>query len=180
MVVVMVDNRGDGDGSGDNSDHSDDGDGGGGSGSGNGMIMVVVAAGVEEEDDGKTHFSCTHKARRWMYIVWEKALIVKLLGRTTGVTFMKKKIESFWARKGRVNIIDIGNEFYVEQFSNGVDMDFALNEGPWVLGNYLSLRKWVQAFRPNAEGISKIASWIRLPDIPLEFYDEAFFRRVGN
>ncbi|XP_061364985.1 uncharacterized protein LOC133308383 [Gastrolobium bilobum] len=103
------------------------------------------------EEDGKTHFGCTNRGRRHLHRVWEKALIVKLLGRSTGVSFMKKKIEELWGRKGKVNVTDIGNEFYVEP-----------------------------GFRPNAEGISKIAAWIRLPNIPLEFYDEVFFRRVGN
>ncbi|XP_061376478.1 uncharacterized protein LOC133318494 [Gastrolobium bilobum] len=133
------------------------------------------------EEDGKTHFCCTKRGRRRLHRVWEKALIVKLLGRSTGVSFMKKKIEELWGRKGKVNVTDIGNEFYVVQFSDDEDMKFSLSGGPWVvLGHYLSLRKWEPGFRPNAEGISKIAAWIRLPNIPLEFYDEVFFRRVGN
>ncbi|XP_061348808.1 uncharacterized protein LOC133294178 [Gastrolobium bilobum] len=88
-----------------------------------------------------------------MHKVWEKTLIVKLLGRTTGVAFMKKKLETLWAIKGKINITDIGNDYYVVQFSEGDDLNFALNGGPWVvLGNYLALRKWQPAFRPHAEG----------------------------
>ncbi|XP_061347714.1 uncharacterized protein LOC133293198 [Gastrolobium bilobum] len=103
-----------------------------------------------EEDDGRTYFSCTKRARKRMRKPWEKALIVKLLGKKIG-------------------------------FSEKDDLNFALNGGPWiVLGHYLSLRKWEPTFRPNSAGIAKIAAWIRLPDIPIEFYDEAFFRRIGN
>ncbi|XP_061354018.1 uncharacterized protein LOC133298705 [Gastrolobium bilobum] len=112
---------------------------------------------------------------------WEKALIVKLLGKKIGVEFMKKKINVLWARKGKINVTDIGNDFFVVQFSEKDDLNFALNGGPWiVLGHYLSLRKWEPTFRLNSAGIAKIAAWIRLPDIPIEFYDEAFFRRIGN
>ncbi|XP_061369460.1 uncharacterized protein LOC133312303 [Gastrolobium bilobum] len=94
---------------------------------------------------------------------------------------MKKKINVLWARKGKINVTDIGNDFFVVQFSEKDDLNFALNGGPWiVLGHYLSLRKWEPTFRPNSAGIAKIAAWIRLPDIPIEFYDEAFFRRIGN
>ncbi|XP_061345438.1 uncharacterized protein LOC133291235 [Gastrolobium bilobum] len=93
---------------------------------------------------------CTKRARKRMRKPWEKALIVKLLGKKIG-------------------------------FSEKDDLNFALNGGPWiVLGHYLSLRKWEPTFRPNSAGIAKIAAWIRLPDIPIEFYDEAFFRRIGN
>ncbi|XP_061337015.1 uncharacterized protein LOC133284068, partial [Gastrolobium bilobum] len=73
------------------------------------------------------------------------------------------------------------NGFYVVQFSNKDDLLFALNGGPWIiLGHYLSLRRWEPAFRPNAASVMKIAAWVRLPGIPLEYYDEAFFRRIGN
>ncbi|XP_061356291.1 uncharacterized protein LOC133300725 [Gastrolobium bilobum] len=134
-----------------------------------------------EEDDGRTYFSCTKRARKRMRKPWEKALIVKLLGKKIGVEFMKKKINVLWARKGKINVTDIGNDFFVVQFSEKDDLNFALNGGPWiVLGHYLSLRKWEPTFRPNSAGIAKIAAWIRLPDIPIEFYDEAFFRRIGN
>ncbi|XP_061373833.1 uncharacterized protein LOC133316111, partial [Gastrolobium bilobum] len=134
-----------------------------------------------EEDDGRTYFSCTKRARKRMRKPWEKALIVKLLGKKIGVEFMKKKINVLWARKGKINVTDIGNDFFVVQFSEKDDLNFALNGGPWiVLGHYLSLRKWEPTFRPNSDGIAKIAAWIRLPDIPIEFYDEAFFRRIGN
>ncbi|XP_061348232.1 uncharacterized protein LOC133293658, partial [Gastrolobium bilobum] len=134
-----------------------------------------------EEDDGCTYFSCTKRARKRMRKPWEKALIVKLLGKKIGVEFMKKKINVLWARKGKINVTDIGNDFFVVQFSEKDDLNFALNGGPWiVLGHYLSLRKWEPTFRPNSAGIAKIAAWIRLPDIPIEFYDEAFFRRIGN
>ncbi|XP_061364296.1 uncharacterized protein LOC133307757 [Gastrolobium bilobum] len=134
-----------------------------------------------EEDDGRTYFSCTKRARKRMRKPWEKALIVKLLGKKIGVEFMKKKINVLWARKGKINVTDIGNDFFVVQFSEKDDLNFALNGGPWiVLGHYLSLRKWELTFRPNSAGIAKIAAWIRLPDIPIEFYDEAFFRRIGK
>ncbi|XP_061374672.1 uncharacterized protein LOC133316890 [Gastrolobium bilobum] len=134
-----------------------------------------------EEDDGRTYFSCTKRARKRMRKPWEKALIVKLLGKKIGVEFMKKKINVLWARKGKINVTDIGNDFFVVQFSEKDDLNFALNGGPWiVLGHYLSLRKWEPTFRPNSAGIAKIAAWIRLPDIPIEFYYEAFFRRIGN
>ncbi|XP_061357677.1 uncharacterized protein LOC133301986 [Gastrolobium bilobum] len=133
------------------------------------------------EEDGRTHFGCTRKARTRMLKVWEKALIVKLLGRNTGVAFMKKKIEILWARAGKINVTDVGNGFYVVQFSNKDDLLFALNGGPWIIfGHYLSLRRWEPAFRPNAASVMKIAAWVRLPGIPLEYYDEAFFRRIGN
>ncbi|XP_061347425.1 uncharacterized protein LOC133292949 [Gastrolobium bilobum] len=133
------------------------------------------------EEDGRTHFGCTRKARIRLLKVWEKALIVKLLGRNTGVAFMKKKIEMLWARSGKINVTDVGNGFYVVQFSNTDDLLFALNGGPWViLGHYLSLRRWEPAFYPHAASVMKIAAWVRLPDIPLEFYNEAFFRRIGN
>ncbi|XP_061364385.1 uncharacterized protein LOC133307842 [Gastrolobium bilobum] len=94
---------------------------------------------------------------------------------------MKKKIEILWARAGKINVTDVGNGFYVVQFSNKDDLLFALNGGPWIiLGHYLSLRRWEPAFRPNAASVMKIAAWVRLPGIPLEYYDEAFFRRIGN
>ncbi|KAK9106790.1 hypothetical protein Syun_022801 [Stephania yunnanensis] len=57
----------------------------------------------------------------------------------------------------------------------------ALTEGPWmVMDHYIIIHQWVPNFIPRENIISTIPMWIRLPKIPLEFYDDKMLERIGN
>lgn len=54
-------------------------------------------------------------------------------------------------------------------------------EGPWmILGHYLIVQRWKPEFRPFEESIKRIAAWIRIPDLPIEYYDKHFLWKLGN
>nr|XP_009797671.1 PREDICTED: uncharacterized protein LOC104244065 [Nicotiana sylvestris] len=61
----------------------------------------------------------------------------------------------------------------------------ALHLGPWFIsGKFLSVRKWEPKFVPQEATLTSIAIWIRLPQLPTEFYDKdilvKFGRNLGN
>lgn len=58
-------------------------------------------------------------------------------------------------------------------------MSNALHEGPWFLaGNFLKLRRWEPNFIPEAAIVTHTAIWIRLPQLPIEFYDRNIFKKL--
>ncbi|XP_061365659.1 uncharacterized protein LOC133308945 [Gastrolobium bilobum] len=112
---------------------------------------------------------------------WKNALIVKLLGKKIGVGFMKKKLESFWARTGSVTVADLGNEFFSVRFTSLEDLNLAITGGPWVIfGHYLATRKWEPYFDPEQANIHKVAAWVRLQGIPQEYCEYPFLSQLGT
>lgn len=49
-----------------------------------------------------------------------------------------------------------------------------MNDGPW----NLTAQRWRPDFKPREASIKKIAAWIRIPDLPIEYYDKHFLWKV--
>lgn len=55
-----------------------------------------------------------------------------------------------------------------------------LHDGPWFLFNYfISVRKWEPKFIGSTIQLTYSDIWIRLPELPTEFYDIDILQRVG-
>ncbi|XP_061336694.1 uncharacterized protein LOC133283801 [Gastrolobium bilobum] len=112
---------------------------------------------------------------------WRNALIVKLLGRRIRVGFMKKKLESLWAKADSITVADLGNEFFSVRLSSLEDLNLAITGGPWIiLGHYLATRKWEPCFDPDKANIHKVAAWVRLPGVPQEYCEFPFLNQLGD
>ncbi|OMO52223.1 hypothetical protein CCACVL1_29304 [Corchorus capsularis] len=56
----------------------------------------------------------------------------------------------------------------------------ALAGGPWFLFNhYLLVQRWFPDFKPSAETYRKIAVWLQLPELPIEYYDRDVLFKIG-
>jgi hypothetical protein len=64
---------------------------------------------------------------------WKRGVIVKLLGRKIGYKALETRLKHMWVRKGVINIIDLGNDYYLVAFSHSEDQYAALMEGPWYI-----------------------------------------------
>lgn len=49
-----------------------------------------------------------------------------------------------------------------------------------IYDHYLTVQPWVPKFRPDKTSIDKVAVWIRVPRLPLEYYDEEALTIIGN
>ncbi|XP_070010530.1 uncharacterized protein [Nicotiana sylvestris] len=57
----------------------------------------------------------------------------------------------------------------------------AIQKGPWFIsGNFLSVRRWEPKFVPHEATLSFTAIWVRLPQLPTEFYDKEVLEKVGR
>ena len=66
------------------------------------------------------------------------SLIVKLMGKTFGVGFMRQRMERMWGHK-TIRATPLNNGYYIVSFSSKEDRDFALQEGPWMIGDHYLL-----------------------------------------
>ncbi|KAI9123119.1 hypothetical protein K1719_006008 [Acacia pycnantha] len=71
---------------------------------------------------------------------FRRTLVVKLLGRQPAYGFMVKKLRQIWERKGKIDVFDLENDFYLVNFQHMDDYMEALIGGPWVVSDaYLSV-----------------------------------------
>ncbi|KAF7839819.1 DNA polymerase alpha subunit B [Senna tora] len=113
---------------------------------------------------------------------WMRTLLVKLMGKSLGVAFMKTRIERLWSKTWSVQIIDLENGFFAVTFTSQEDFTHAYQEGPWLIADhYLIVQKWKPNFDPYAMlEKTRIVAWIRVPGLPLEYYNVRCLRRVGD
>lgn len=111
-----------------------------------------------------------------------KTVILKALGTTVGYLHLLNRVRSLWGIPDQnFSIMDLGHGFFLAKFKKKRDYNYVLQEGPYtVAGHYLVVKKWSQDFRPSLERISSTLVWVRLPELPIEYYNAMFFTRVGN
>ncbi|CAN1135614.1 hypothetical protein LINPERHAP2_LOCUS8956 [Linum perenne] len=140
----------------------------------------------ESEDEGEDDPTCPTirvpqvvKAR--IRKKWGNSLILRTLGKSFSYLFMTKRLQALWARKGRVEVWDIGAGHYVARFEEDVDYMRAMFEGPWLVGDhYVISEEWRPNFEPGYSQINHIRVWVRLPGLPLEYFDAAVLRILGD
>ncbi|RYR65534.1 hypothetical protein Ahy_A03g011470 [Arachis hypogaea] len=94
---------------------------------------------------------------------------------------MKRRLEILWDKRGSIEVIDLGCEFFLVRFFNSKNLDFALTEGPWkILDHYLSVRLWKPDFDPTTTTIDTVAAWVKLPGLAIEYYNRTILRKIGN
>ena len=99
---------------------------------------------------------------------WTNALIVKVFGKTVGYHFLHSRITSLWKPIGRMDCVDLGNDFFLIKFQAKEDYARVLREGLWFIGgHYLSIRCWDPNFKSSKANLSSVAVWIRLPELPI-------------
>ncbi|XP_028751730.1 uncharacterized protein LOC114711487 [Neltuma alba] len=108
---------------------------------------------VKIREDPTRNFPMFHfsgRLKKKLYRAWKKAVIVKLLDRHIGYKALESRLQALWARKGVISLINIGYGYFEPRFN------------------------------PAKATIDKVAVWVRLPRISLEYYDEEALTIIGN
>lgn len=57
----------------------------------------------------------------------------------------------------------------------------ALHDGPWfILNHFLYVHQWEPKFMASETKLTYSAIWLRLPELPTEFYDFEILKKLGN
>ncbi|KAJ1406035.1 hypothetical protein SESBI_25487 [Sesbania bispinosa] len=108
---------------------------------------------------------------------WRIAIIVKLLGQKMGMKFLRQRLIKLWQPEGGMDMIDLENDYFLIQFSNLA----YVSRGPWmILDHYLLIRKWHLKFFPSQNDFKWVAVWVRVPGLPIDYYDKHILWRIGN
>ena len=108
-------------------------------------------------------------------------LIVKVLGKTVGYHYLVASLTSLWKPGGKVACIALGHDFFLIRFSLKEDHSRVLRNGPWFVGgHYLSIKRWEANFKPSLANLFAVMVWIRLLELPIEYYEESVLRDIGR
>lgn len=104
-----------------------------------------------------------------------------MYGRLVGFSFLHARLMSLWKLVGKIDCVGLGKEFFLVQFLVKEDYEAVLRNGPWFTGgNFLSIRPWEPDFKPSEANISSVVDWVRLNELPIEYYDVEALQIIGN
>ena len=135
----------------------------------------------ENTHEGSARVCFLKKEKTCVRAPWKHALIIKPFGRKVGFLFLDFKIHNMWNLVGRMDCIDLGLDYFLVNFKLAKDVVNILKGGPWFIGqHFLAIKQWEPKFKASSVTFSSVAIWVRLPELPIEFYDPASLLKIGK
>lgn len=111
---------------------------------------------------------------------WKWTLVINLLGRIVSFRFLQARLNKPWSGC-QYQLVDILNDHYLVSFANDEDYNHVLQDGPWVIAeHYQMVQRWQPSFDPYENAVGKMAIWVRIPNMPVEYFKKRFLWKVGN
>ena len=131
--------------------------------------------------DGSIRIGFTKEEKARMRASWQKALIIKTFGRRTAFSFLIERVRKMWNLCRGMDCIDLGYDYFLVKFELPEDVDSILSGGPWFIGqHFLAIRQWEPEFKASTATLSSVAVWIRLLELPIEFYEPNALLKIGR
>lgn len=139
-----------------------------------------------DEDDeplaeGEVVIKFSSELKRRIRAPWSASLIVKVFGRFVGYMFLVNKLKAIWRTNNGFSCVDLGLGFFLVKFENRDDFEDVLRNRPWFIGeHFLSIRPWVPDFLASEASVSSVVVWVRLPELPVEYYHKDSLMHIGS
>lgn len=113
--------------------------------------------------------------------LWKRCMIVKVLGRHISFSVLSKKLREMWQPKGAMYVMDLPRQFFMVRFELEEEYLAALTGGPWrMFGSYLMVQAWSPEFDPLRSDIVTTPVWIRIANIPVNFYHNTILMGIAK
>ncbi|XP_028788085.1 uncharacterized protein LOC114744065 [Neltuma alba] len=115
---------------------------------------------------------------------WNNALVITVLGARFHLSRLRDQLSRIWGFSD-FELIDLPNNYYVVRFGDdelwGARYKKVLFEGPWIIAQHSVLvQRWSPYFDPFQNPLGRIATWVRIPNIPLHCYSKKYIWRLGD
>ncbi|CAN1141940.1 hypothetical protein LINPERHAP2_LOCUS12784, partial [Linum perenne] len=111
------------------------------------------------------------------YKPWSKPIVVKVLEKTFSFLTVRRWLESLWAKAGKIQVIDMENDFFLVRFSDQEDYQRAVFRGPWrIYDYYISVSRWSPSFNDE----EPLKTWVRLPKLPIQYFNHVVVNQIRN
>nr|XP_009779035.1 PREDICTED: uncharacterized protein LOC104228289 [Nicotiana sylvestris]XP_016454315.1 PREDICTED: uncharacterized protein LOC107778548 [Nicotiana tabacum] len=136
---------------------------------------------LEAPTDSSNFIPISVEEKYRLYKPWENAVIIKVYGRKVEHQLLRQKVYALWKPTENLPLIDLGSDFFLLKFQKEENKVHALRGGPWfVLNHFLSVRQWEPKFKASETQLTSSAIWLRLPELPTEFYDYHILKKLGQ
>lgn len=103
--------------------------------------------------------------------LWKRCMILKVLNRNVGISVLQRKLRELWKPVGWMQVTDLPRQFFMVRFEKEEEYFSALTGGPWrAFGSHLLVQAWSPEFDPMKDDIVTTPVWIRLLNVPMNFY----------
>ncbi|KAJ9145661.1 hypothetical protein P3X46_028018 [Hevea brasiliensis] len=123
----------------------------------------------------------SQNAREQLVKPRQKAVVVRLMGKTIGYRGLCSKIQILLKQEGDYKVIDLCNEYFLVNFADKMDHYKSLLKGPWLArGHCLTVQPWSFQFDTSNENLSSVLVWVRFPNMPLHLYHKKVLRTIAG
>ncbi|GAV83750.1 LOW QUALITY PROTEIN: Exo_endo_phos domain-containing protein/DUF4283 domain-containing protein/UBN2 domain-containing protein, partial [Cephalotus follicularis] len=110
---------------------------------------------------------------------WEHALVGFFIGKKNTFRSLHSILNKKWSSVAKFSIHTADNGIFIFKYESEASRDWILNNGPWdVWGVHLALRLWERDMPPINIGFAKIPVWVKLMNIPMEYWTIQVLRRL--
>lgn len=89
-----------------------------------------------------------------------------------GYKALETRLKQMWARCDVINIIYLGNDYCLVDFSHEDNKNATLSYRPWfIYDHYLTMKDWSPDFHHDSDAIEYVAWWIGIVGLPNEYYE---------
>ncbi|KAI0496288.1 hypothetical protein KFK09_022602 [Dendrobium nobile] len=110
-----------------------------------------------------------------------KSLVIKIFGDNTPFHVISLELRRQWGRVGKFHLTQLGLGWVLCAFENPDSLEEIITSGPYyVNGNIVGMDRWNASFSPTSFKGLTAPIWIRLPNLPLQCWDEENVCRIAS
>jgi hypothetical protein len=112
---------------------------------------------------------------------WNSSLVGQFLDKALPFFLVKKSVQFMWKQFGEVEVFLVENGIFIFKFSDEAVCEEVLESKLWYVANKpLILRKWTPGMQLLKLTMSSIPIWVKLMNLPLEFWSTACLSCVAS
>lgn len=103
------------------------------------------------------------------------------MGRPWDVVILRTRLANLWNIHGKFDLVDVGHNLFIIRNLDPTIRESILTKGPWKLaGQFLAIQKWFPEFDPTTFKMTKAITWVRIFNIPPQFYRESILLQIAR
>ncbi|KAI0531063.1 hypothetical protein KFK09_000613 [Dendrobium nobile] len=111
----------------------------------------------------------------------DRALVAKVLGRRIAFPHLLSELKRRWYQFRDFEIVTTAPNSFICLFASPEARDAVLMSGPWIIAsNIVGMDKWTPNSSPSSLQGMHSPIWIRLPQLPLIYWDADNINRIAN